>query len=1264
MLLNSKWRTVSQQAHLYAHHLALCPSYAAAHKGKTLPATEENLPQLRQLFSREVKRNLFEAYLRPSQTIVKLISNSISSSSCPGGEGLQFSPSPLGHQLLAYSSSRIYVLDLTRPEITVSKELRIVRRPAATCIRDDGSLLAVLLSEMEVDLYDLTASPPKRVQSIILDHNPRAIALSPCGSVLAAAYEGGIEVSSLNSEALSTDRRAVKCDAVDTLSFSFDGTQILGTTVQSSAPNTAILTAPYYDPGSQMSEDSNNMSALWTTSILFPNTSRDCSHAVLIQNGRLEDASWAFTYDRAFETFRAVRIDDLRNGTTYFTGPTPSPASQAKLIPCTLPTASYHGELVSAGFRGNEIWLYGVPEDLDAVAETAIASNAGADGTGSAGGIHRRVSGPSVRSPSRNPAESQITTHVPPWQALCDNARNTFVSGSHIANLDGVSSVKWVADYGESSLKERLIIAARGILPPKPFGEDDGIDFVDGGRVIIVDFDYASNDGIVTEITVEVGTKEPEVLEEEQRDMDTEVAIVRRRTVAQNRGSRNALMRAATTAAAAAAATGGVASARHGQSLMPHVPAPLPTGVEDIEDDADDPLIPRRIGALPGRPEDSAAAAAIVDEDEETEGILQEQEALDAPYGHAAPRSGTTLRRAATAAAVNRRLHPPAAAAGHITYRRADGRSEHPHESDADNWVPPPPPYQRDDPKDLPVFLRHGVAPVIVTAPPRGGAASSQGQAVTEQTTAAVSQSNQPARSHTVQPIRRDALPQRSATQLSNHRNSASATSPMRPPALQTTAVTPRPASHQSNFVGGDNVYDISPPDSPTRPNAEALRGPGGVSDNDVTPEPLPTTRSVAVPSISNTSPQRANLVQSPPSLELHIPSPTVHNNNRNSQMWPLQDQPGPDPSVKHSQTWPVPPKQAAASAALPAGYPYSAPPIAVSSHENLAQTYPSPRADQLRSLDSHHRSAPPRRLSGGFQQVSVGSRNSSGPSSGPGQWSYQTASGGQLAPLQSPRQSFSPQAQTQLHSPQPRRPGSGSSAAAPAPPDTPLIISTPRGVTGAFDPPGQPQNDRQVEPVIVAPVARHPRANTQAAVLRPAMDRMDTIYSVASQQGQPPMQVVQGAAVLPDNDPMHPNNANPLLNPQQPGDSASHASSLTTRQPSIGHRGQSRAERSAAKNIADAKKRGWTGRRKSTKIRKKNKDKDNGAINMDTASSAAWTDVSYSSAGYAAQGSGGAGPSGMQVRPDVGGRARLGHTTSVQAQQQPSEKGRKCVVM
>jgi len=671
---------VSQQAHLYAHHLSQCPSYSAAHHTVPGPNDENNLPQLRRLFAREIKRNLFEAYLRPQETIINLVSTSISSSSAPGGEAFHFSLSPGGHYVLAYSSSRIHVLDVTGPEVTVKRELKILRRPASTTITDDGNLLAVLSTDLQVNLYDLTGEYPKHIRAVALDYTPRTISLSPTGSVLAAAYESGIEVSSLDPDCVTTERRAVKCYAADSLSFSKSGTQLLGTTVQSQNPSTVVVTAPYYDPSGSLPKES--ISALWTTSILFPNGSRDCSHAVLLPTLSNDEASWTFTYDRVFETFRAVRVDEslLRNGTTYFPGPVAD--SPSKLLPSTLPTASKAGDLVAAGFQ-ESIWLYGIPEDLEALPNVNSGTNSSVESEISVPLTHgeRRNSASSLRSVPNNSQNNRI----PQWQVLCDKARDTFVEGRKISSLDRVSAMTWVNDWSTSFHKERLVAVAPGVGCQSPeIDRSHLMSPVDGGRMSILDFDYSLSNGKKRTVTIEVGAKEPDTLEEEHRDLDTEVALARRRTVAQRRRSRSSVARSAT------AVGGSVAGSAF--SAIPPMP---PT--RDLGDPFDTPALRR------------FSLAVLPTDTLETASIDEEQEALDGPYSHTSPRSGTTLRRAATAAAASRRFHPRAVAQEHIEYRRADGREEHPHESDADNWVPPPPPYTKDPVPPLPEHIQRSL---------------------------------------------------------------------------------------------------------------------------------------------------------------------------------------------------------------------------------------------------------------------------------------------------------------------------------------------------------------------------------------------------------------------------------------------------------------------------------------------------------------------------------------------------------------------------
>ncbi|KAF4594576.1 F-box domain protein [Ophiocordyceps camponoti-floridani] len=678
VLVNSRWRAVSQRPHLYLYHLERCPCHGSSSR-------DVDLSRLRRLFARQVKRNLFDAYLRPRCTVVKLISNSISSSSCPGGEGMQFAPSLRGHHLLAYNSSRIYLLDVRGPHLEVRRELKMLRRPASACVTDDATLLAVLSTEVQIDVYDLNRVPPRRKHSLLLNSCPRTMALSSCGSVLVAAYDGGIDVSSLDPGALSTERRSVKCDAVDALTFSLDGTQILGTTTHSSSPSTVVLTAPYYDPTSQLMD--SNLSAMWTTSILFPSTSRDCSHAILLpRDGHHGEAEWTFTYDGSFETFRAVRLDDLRNGTTHFTGPMPRPDSQHKLLPCTLPSSTLAGDLVAAGFRGSDVWVYGVPGDLDAVSDPSGPHDGPSNPSP---GPARQSAGLSRHASSRG--QDTDGERVPQWQLLCDRLRNNLVAGCKVAELAGVSNVKWVGDFAGASgaSRERLVVAARGVSGPRLATDEEDVEFMDGGRVALLDFEYGLVDGQTAEIIIEVGTDEPEVLEEEKRDIATEVALVRRRT---RTGGPSSSSRPART--------------RNGAGTLPDGLDALPM----VDDDGD---------VVRGR-RSSSKGAAIIMADGCHQGSMEEQEALDAPYAHASPRSGSTLRRAATAAAANRRLNPCTADGRRIEYRRADGRAEHPHESDADDWVPPPPPYQKEDPGgDLPAFLRGpAVAPPPTPPPP------------------------------------------------------------------------------------------------------------------------------------------------------------------------------------------------------------------------------------------------------------------------------------------------------------------------------------------------------------------------------------------------------------------------------------------------------------------------------------------------------------------------------------------------------------------
>jgi hypothetical protein len=102
--------------------------------------------------------------------------------------------------------------------------------------------------------------------------------------------------------------------------------------------------------------------------------------------------------------------------------------------------------------------------------------------------------------------------------------------------------------------------------------------------------------------------------------------------------------------------------------------------------------------------------------DEEELTAEEAQAAFEAPYDNQQPRSQMSLARAATVAAVSpaNRRHLRALPFRPLEYRRADGHRELPHESDADNWVPPPPVYTATAAAAGSVSLSHPHAPPVL----------------------------------------------------------------------------------------------------------------------------------------------------------------------------------------------------------------------------------------------------------------------------------------------------------------------------------------------------------------------------------------------------------------------------------------------------------------------------------------------------------------------------------------------------------------------
>lgn len=557
-LLNRLWYHISQNVELYAHHLSRCPSYALSNSVLSGPFRKNDLYRFKAKFAAEVRRNLYDAYLSPRKTYINLISVSANSSAAfPGGEAFRFEFSPNGRTLLAISSSRIYVLDASSDTIEVKRELKTVRRPLAASITDDATLLAVLSSKYQANIYALVHGKPVRhLQVIVLDNPPRTIALAHEGTVLAAAWQGGIEVFSLATNALSTDRRAVRSDAVGSLMFSGDGSMLIGSSQDLEEPNAVVITAPFYTENDPNVTPREIHSRMWTTQILFPQISSTVSHAALLP-GHLEgDAYWLFAYDHTLMNYRAVRTDDTRSGVTYFLSPPTEDRFECPQ-PSIAPAATSCGTLAVAGFVDHGLFIYGVPERLDtspdmgSVVERHEERMQRRMGLTSATGHPEPLMAysPSVSGSSEMIEEDGLAGKVD-WQ------QSLFVKCKPLHSLQGLTSVKWVESSEETPCEfhgKRLIVTAPAGV--NRFAEDMGEEGmpVDGSRICLLDFEYSPAGDTYREYTIEVGDNEAELLTEQIGNLEIEVAMERRRTIRATGGrtaaaSRNTLIRSHTAA--------------------------------------------------------------------------------------------------------------------------------------------------------------------------------------------------------------------------------------------------------------------------------------------------------------------------------------------------------------------------------------------------------------------------------------------------------------------------------------------------------------------------------------------------------------------------------------------------------------------------------------------------------------------------------------------------------------------------------------------
>lgn len=647
-LLNRQWRRISESPSLYAYQLSQCSSFTWTRGATPAPSETDDLADLKRQFLEETRRNAFDVFLRPRRTLVRLISSSMSSSTAfPQGEVFRFSFSAYGQLVLCISSSRIVVLDVTKEPVAVRYELQTRRRPLGATIQDDGSLLAVLSSTHRVNIYRLLNDEVKHFQTITLTDSPRDLTFSPMGSVLALSFEDCIEVYAVGEEVLSTERRAARCPRVDALSFSRDGTMLLGSPVGNDQGGIVTITAPFYtDIGIDASPQELQM-RMWTAQILFPETTPNFTHACLMNGHEEADDSWILGYDSALAAFRAIKVNNVDYGGVYFASPFLADELR-ETLPIMPPSTDNAGELAALGFQDSEIWIYGVPARLDVT--PPIPEGQGANDSHFCGNHHSE--GQLVPRDNRAQLEKIIQQ---PKKAL--------IRGRRITDMHGVTSARWVRCTASSHPRRRLVAVAPGGVRPQVLGEEDIP--VDGGRLLILDFERSTTNGEEIELDIEVGETAAAMLTEPDSSLDTEVELERRRTRL-HRGDTDPT------------------------SLTGLIHRPSHAIARENRRNASQHAFSHL---------NRSSSALATSPDGPTRGDV-----VDIPYDNTQPRSQDTLHRAATAAASTRGRYDP-------RYRNNSGRRQIPHESDADNWVPPPPPYTREADQPLPEDLQTALLP-------------------------------------------------------------------------------------------------------------------------------------------------------------------------------------------------------------------------------------------------------------------------------------------------------------------------------------------------------------------------------------------------------------------------------------------------------------------------------------------------------------------------------------------------------------------------
>jgi len=466
---------------------------------------------------------------------------------------------------------------------------------------DEGGTLAVLADAHTVNVYDLSHHRVHLLKTFKTDYPAHTLALSATGGLLAAAYEGGVEIFSLDPDALSTDRRAARAPRLDKLVFSDNGSTLLGTTTRLNISATVVLSVPVFPAAENGVPTHAELREAWCTNILEPENINNSSHATFMRdNGRSHNET-LFAWNAHEDKFGILSTESLEYNNVDFVVTISPPLSTVGGLGAAIhsvPALDERGETAAMVVNDRTVRLYVVPEVEDE---------------------HVKI-------------EAHSIDHELDEEFACPFTDIRWVY-SH-ANLP--------APKGDpSQVSGRLVLVSPGGITDMTLAEESVQD-IEGGRIILFDFDpqFAGQPGQTFALTL--GKAPPQMLHEQEMDVAQEIALVRKRTV--NKGAK--------ISQRAPVALGRSASTANRRNMPPPV-------LEQIRDESPSSSlqpspVERQFSNAPGRmignDNFNLAQENGVDRSfgDAADGPIEE------PYDHNGPRSIVSLQRAASAANTRR----------------------------------------------------------------------------------------------------------------------------------------------------------------------------------------------------------------------------------------------------------------------------------------------------------------------------------------------------------------------------------------------------------------------------------------------------------------------------------------------------------------------------------------------------------------------------------------------------------------------------------